>query len=281
MSLRGSLSVSILAAFFSVQAANAQETQPAMPTKSRIDKKSGLTFVRVPKGSYRELPSLPAKPDEEHDHAVTVGPMWMGMTDVTVSAYAKCAEAQACSASPSARDEAKPRCAWKNGLLTHPMNCVSWAEAAQFCKWIKGRLPTAAEWEYAATSGQFGKPYPWGDAPPDGSHANYCDVNCPKALGEDGKNLARWEKEGWIDRDQNDGWAATSPAGSYPAGTTPWGLLDMAGNVWQWTSSPAGDGKHEVRGGSWDNPAKALQTSKRLAWADRPDAGMGFRCVKD
>jgi formylglycine-generating enzyme required for sulfatase activity len=59
------------------------------------------------------------------------------------------------------------------------------------------------------------------------------------------------------------------------------GLLDMAGNVWQWTSANAGDGKREVRGGSWDNPPDALRTSKRLAWPENADAGMGFRCVKD
>jgi formylglycine-generating enzyme required for sulfatase activity len=55
----------------------------------------------------------------------------------------------------------------------------------------------------------------------------------------------------------------------------------MAGNVWQWTSVNAGDGKREVRGGSWDNPPDALRTSKRLAWPENADVGMGFRCVKD
>lgn len=123
------------------------------------------------------------------------------------------------------------RCAWKNGLLSHPINCVTWEEAAAFCTWVGGRLPTPTEWEYAATSGDPEKQYPWGESPPDGSHANYCNVNCPKALGKDGKNLETWEKRGWIDRTQNDGWAATSPVGTYPAGATPWGLLDMAGNL--------------------------------------------------
>jgi formylglycine-generating enzyme required for sulfatase activity len=101
-----------------------------------------------------------------------------------------------------------------------------------------------------------------------------------KRLGEDGKNLEEWEKRGWIDKTQNDGWSATSPVGTYPAGATPWGLLHIVGNVWQWKSADAGDGKREVRGGSWDNPPAALRIRKRLAWPEDADAGMGFRCVK-
>lgn len=248
--------------------------------KRRKDRRSGLKFVRIPKGEYPQLPSLAEQPSAD-GRPVTVGPLWVSLTDVSVNAYAKCARAHACPSEPVSRDEALPRCTWRNGLLSHPINCVTWKEAAQFCQWIGGRLPTATEWEYAATSGEHGKLYPWGESSPNAALANYCDANCPKALGTDGKNLAKWEERGWIDRTQNDGWAATSPVGAYPAGATPWGLLDMAGNVWQWTSSEAGDGKREVRGGSWDNPPDALKISRRLAWPEKADAGMGFRCVKD
>lgn len=262
--------------------AQSQTTQRPIRLKARVDKRSGLTFVRIPKGQYPGLVSLSQESQggNEAPQLVFVPSLWFGVTDVTVAAYKKCVEAHACANDPALRDEPVPRCAWKNGLLSHPINCVTWQEAAKFCNWIKGRLPTATEWEYAATSGEPGKAYPWGQSPPDGKRANYCDVNCPKALGTDGKNLARWDKMGLIDRTQDDGWAATSPAGAYPAGATPWGLLDMAGNVWQWTSSEAGVGKHEVRGGSWDNAAASLMISKRLAWIDNADAGMGFRCVK-
>ena len=263
----------------------AHEKQPTRPTgrlKTRIDRRSGLKFVRLPKGLYPELPNLPANSTPENQKPpVTINPTWILLTDVTVNAYSKCALARRCPPDPESRDEKVPRCAWKNGLLSHPMNCVTWTEATQFCRWIGGRLPTATEWEYAATSGEPGKLYPWGETVPDAKHANYCDVNCPKALGTDGKNLVDWEKRGLIDRTQDDGWAATSPVGNYPAGATAWGLLDMAGNVWQWTSSEEGDGKHEVRGGSWDNAANSLRISNRLAWPDKPDAGMGFRCVKN
>jgi formylglycine-generating enzyme required for sulfatase activity len=259
-----------------------QKPPSAAGLETRTDSRSGLKFVHLPKRQYPELLPLSDKQSEKaQDREITLGPIWMAITDVTVEAYVKCTKASACPTDPASREEPMHRCAWKNGLVSHPINCVTWKEAAAFCAWVGGRLPTPTEWDYAATSGEPGKNYPWGESPPDGTHANYCDVNCPKALGEDGKNLEEWEKRGWIDKTQNDGWAATSPVGAYPAGATPWGLLDMAGNVWQWTSADAGDGKREVRGGSWDNPAAALRISKRLAWPEDADAGMGFRCVKD
>jgi formylglycine-generating enzyme required for sulfatase activity len=202
---------------------------------------------------------------------------------VTVKAFAACAASKACSEAGRDRDEPKERCNWKHERDSHPINCVTWAEAVQFCAWVSARLPTSAEWEYAATSGVVGRRYPWGDAPVDGSKANYCDVNCPSSLGVDGKNLVLWDQRGWIDRSQNDGFSATAPVGSYPRGATLWGLLDMAGNVWQWTSTEfGGPGLREVRGGSWDNPPVSLETTHRLGWPpDGADSGMGFRCARN
>ena len=139
-----------------------------------------------------------------------------------------------------------------------PVENVSWSEAQEFIRRLnergaaKYRLPTEAEWEYAARGGD--RPRPW------------AGTSDPAQLG-----TYAWYIE--------NAFFQSHPVGEKKPNE--FGLYDMSGNVWQWTSSPAGDGKHEVRGGSWDNPAKALQTSKRLAWADRPDAGMGFRCVKD
>ena len=252
----------------------------------RVDSKSGLDFLRL-----------------------GAGPLWMMRTDVTVRAYALCSAAGKCNALAQERDEPKDRCNWKHARLDHPMNCVTQPEASAFCDWIDARLPTRDEWTYAALSGDTARihsadsvhAYPWGREPVTARRANYCDQRCAGALGTDstdGKNLRRWEAAHLIDHGADDGYASTSPAGNYRDGATAWGLLDMAGNVWQWTST-AGPAQtvqarsrdsnsltpmtletFEVRGGSWDNAPASLVAGRRLPWPGRaPDAGMGFRCV--
>jgi sulfatase modifying factor 1 len=266
-----------------VTTGSGQHPVQATALPSRRDAATGLTFLQLPAG---RMPALCAIADsacaaDPTRPQVTVPGFWLGTTDVTVAAYAACAQARTCATDAQSRDEQKDRCNWKHQRLDHPMNCVTWSEAVAFCDWLHGHLPTSAQWEYAAASGVAGRRYPWGDAPVDGTRANYCDKRCPEALGTDGKNLARWEQRGLIDHTGDDGYAATSPVGSYPAGATPWGLLDMAGNLWQWTATEAAGGQREVRGGSWDNAPASLRIDRRLPWpATSADAGMGFRCAR-
>src|SRR5579862_3607375 len=118
-----------------------------------VEPKSQLEFVRIPEGTFRERPALVSGVVPSSQRIVRIPSLWIGVTDVTVAAYQRCTLASVCSAQPRDRDEETPRCAWKNGLPTHPINCVSWLEASRFCEWIDGRLPTATEWEYAAASG--------------------------------------------------------------------------------------------------------------------------------
>jgi formylglycine-generating enzyme required for sulfatase activity len=202
---------------------------------------------------------------------------WMMQTETTVAAYKTCADADVCPSDQLEVDTPTKTCNGANGRLAHPMNCVDWSSATAFCRFVGGRLPTAVEWEYAAKSGSS-RVYPWGDDAVTGRRANFCDANCATALQAADKE--KWQKNGWINFGEDDGWAGTAPVGSMPGGETVHGLKDMAGNVSEWTASDYGSSSKEMRGGSWHNDPSYLRASSR-SWnepAKRND-NIGFRCA--
>lgn len=164
---------------------------------------------RFTMGSDRECESPPRE--------VTVKPFRIARTEVTVAQYAACVRARACTP-PSVRYGG----GWCNygraGRENFPVNCVSWTQAGEFSKWVKGRLPSAAEWEYAARSGGKPRRYPWGDEEP----------SCARAViqqGGRGSNVLGPRGCG-----RKDSW----PVCSKPSGDTEQGLCDMIGGVYEW-----------------------------------------------
>ena len=194
--------------------------------------------------------------EDEVRRPVQVPPLAVDRTEVTTAAFRTFVEASGWQADPRtlAADPSAPA-VW-----------VDLADATAFCTWAGGRLPTADEWEIAAR-GPDGRRFPWGDALPDGTRANFCDRSCPRP---------------WATPDHDDGFPVLAPVGSFPAGATPEGLLDLGGNAREWTSTLDPDGRARVRGGGFANAYDDLTAADVRAdpWTARtPD--LGFRCVAD
>jgi formylglycine-generating enzyme required for sulfatase activity len=235
-----------------------------------------MAMVYVPGGEFR-MGGTGKLADRKH--TVGLDSFWIDQTEVTNAHYRRCVEAGACRAPGT--------CGWGEPTYDdapkadHPVVCVAWQEASVYCAWAGGRLPTEAEWEYAAR-GPDSAIYPWGDEF-DGTRLNSCDASCPH---EDQRVM-----------DYDDGYARTAPAGSYQAGASWCGALDLAGNAWEWVAdwhaayplgrqvNPAGPehgSERLIRGGSWFdwNEYGFLRADNRHPFEPRATHDMiGFRCV--
>ena len=214
--------------------------------------------------------------NEQPQHTVYLDAFCIDQTEVTNTQYRACVEAGVCDAplDTTYYDD--------TSYAQHPVVYVGWNDADAYCWWAGKRLPTEAEWEKAAR-GTDGRLYPWGNTF-DGSKLNFCDKNC----SEDRR-----------DTSVDDGYADTAPVGSYPAGASPYGALDMAGNVWEWVADWADSGyysqspgrnppgpdsgeKRVMRGGSWGGELFHVRNANR-GWdlPDTRDTSVGIRCARD
>jgi formylglycine-generating enzyme required for sulfatase activity len=231
--------------------------------------------------------------DEKPVHSVDVKSFCIDKTEVTVAAYSACVRAGKCTAAFTTVDWPKitdaDRKLWSpfcNGdrpdRQTHPVNCVDWSQADAFCKAQSKRLPTEEEWEYAAR-GPENRLYPWGDATPNKTLLNSCGAECVSA----GKTRG----ESWSAMyEGDDGFFGTAPVGSFAPGTTPLGLVDMAGNVWEWTASfhcDYSDPKKCLearvnRGGGWFNdfPPDVQGANRNEDPPNYRNRDLGFRCAR-
>lgn len=235
----------------------------------------GMTMIEVPPGTYPMSNTFDQNTESEI-YTITLGTFWIDRTEITNSQFRRCVEAGHCDP-PLA-------CDWGtssyNNLYKaeHPVVCVDWEQAVDYCTWIGGRLPNEIEWKYVA-QGPQGNSYPWGNKF-DGTALNICDKNC--------------ENE-WAETALNDGYAQTAPVGSFPKGASWVGALDMVGNVWEWvadweepipseqaaTSTGADDEAYKVlMGGSWAHDRSFAQVTSSLTITSTiKNYDIGFRCV--
>ncbi len=201
----------------------------------------GIKWVRIAGGTFL-MGSDDGGSDEKPVHSVTVPTFKMTKTEVTVDQYRACVDEGDCTAPNSGYD-----CNWdKPDRGSHPINCVDWDQAQAFATWAGGRLPSEAEWEYAARSGGQDWKYPWGDE----------GATCARAVMAD-------------DMGAGCGRDSTWPVCSKPSGNTTDGLCDMAGNVWEWVQ----DGHHHnydgapTDGSAWEPPTASARVSRGGSWA--------------
>ena len=235
-------------------------------------------MLAIPAGAFI-MGSDDGPADERPAHRVTLAAYHIDRYPVTNARYAAFVQT-AGPASPHGErwfdfDDRDARIHRRNGrwqadpgFEQHPVVEVSWAGARDYCASLGKRLPTEAEWEKAAR-GKDARRYPWGNDPPAQSLARYAS-----------------------------GWNETAAVHTRPAGASPYGVLDMAGNAWEWVSSAyrpypyrADDGREDLnsgpvrgtRGGGHDSPADEITTTQRGRTLSRnPRAGhhnIGFRCA--
>ena len=225
----------------------------------------GMELVYVPAGEFI-MGSDDRDASESPAHSVYLDAYWIDRTEVTNGMYALCAAAGACS--PPASESSSQHDSYYNdtAYVNYPVIFVTWQQAGEYCQWAGRRLPSEAEWEKAAR-GTDARICPWGSSSPSPERLNYASL-----VGD------------------------TTPVGSYPAGASPYGALDMAGNVWEWTadwfssgysladlSNPTGPeegARYVLRGGSWYYEHNYIRAAFRFSASGSTTLNdVGFRCA--
>ena len=289
-----------------------------LPLETRIRTTDGMTTVYVPAGEFAmgndgiqwvwggtllhgDL-DMQVFTDEQPRHTVHLDAFWIDETEVTVAMFRTFFEATAYETTAEREGFGHP---WTEGPMEeewpevegadwqhphgpdssaeddHPVVQVSWEDAAAYCAWAGGQLPTEAQWEKAARGTDL-RMWPWGNTW-DGNLGSFCDAQCP---------IERW-RQGQYD----DGYAFTAPVGGFQSGASPYGALDMAGNVWEWVADwyaedyygesplqdPSGPDSGTVRamrgGARYDNETWVRATVRHQNPPTSRCDDVGFRCA--
>ena len=232
-----------------------------------VSEKDGMQLLYVPAGKF----TMGSENGEDHEkpvHIVSLHAFRIDQTEVTNGMYALCVRDGKCVAPGSKESLTRPSYYGEAQYNNYPVVFVDWDRAKTYCEWAGRRLPSEAEWEKAAR-GTYAFDYPWGNSMPDKGLLNYNDF-----IGD------------------------TTEVGIYPKGASPYGALDMAGNVWEWVndwfaadyyrnspeSNPPGPSTgrtHVLRGGSWNLNDDLVRSTYRGTHPSEPNLGIGFRCAVD
>jgi formylglycine-generating enzyme required for sulfatase activity len=267
-----------------------------------ISEKDNMVMVFVPEGNF-QMGSNDGPDYEKPKHTVWLDAFWIDQTEVNNAQFEKFVKESSYETDAeianwgyvfdmsSVKWLKVTGVNWRHphgptsnldGLENHPVTYMSWNDASAFCKWAGRRLPSEAEWEKAARGTDY-RLYPWGDQKPGNNLLNFADKNISLS---------------WADKNTDDGYTFTSPVGHYPEGASPYGALDMAGNVWEWVNDwfdqnyylsqtiwrnptgPSTKSGRVLRGGSWYDSGIVSRSSFRLGYYPMDGyAYYGFRCA--
>jgi eukaryotic-like serine/threonine-protein kinase len=232
---------------------------------TRTSENDGMLMLYIPAGDFimgANKTSTNASPE----HTVSLDAYWIDQTEVTNGMYAKCVNDGICKAPENNASHNRESYFNDSKYADFPVIFVNWYEADAYCKWAGRELPTEAQWEKAAR-GTDGRIYPWGEEVPNNDLLKF-------------------------NYDQGD----TVKVGSYPAGASTYGALDMAGNVWEWVSDfyqadyyknspvknplgPVYGYEKAARGGSWEDDISLVRSIYRKGFPTiYTSNNLGFRC---
>lgn len=254
--------VVLIAAGFGIEAAMRARPRAVAPVAAPV----ASSVPPTPSVAPSPEPPQPEPPKE----MVSVGAFLIDRTEVTVRAFRACVATGQCKETykrGSGWSEDDPvRSQWvcnfhRHDREEHPINCVSFHQATNYCAFVGKRLPTGDEWTKAAR-GDTDRKYPWGDSNP----------RCKEVV------FARYGPDNPGCNKQPIG---TQPADAHPMNASPYGALDMGGSLWEWTTETSARGLPILRGGAWDSSEPGVTIDSRLEQSPgNGDITLGFRCAK-